>query len=70
MQPCPASAFNSTTRPWKRSRLWPAELARAFQQLIDEAFADLLAKHKQPVGFKAALEQSVGVKRKPAKSGG
>jgi hypothetical protein len=39
---------------------------KSFQQLIDEAFADLLAKHKQPVGFKAALEQ----KRKPAKSGG
>ena len=26
-----------------------------------------MAKHKQPVGLKAALEQSVGAKRKPRK---
>ena len=28
---------------------------RSFQELADEAFADLLKKHKQPVGLKAAL---------------
>jgi hypothetical protein len=38
---------------------------RSFQELTDEAFADLLKKHKQPVGLKAALEQSVGDRRKP-----
>lgn len=26
--------------------------AKSFQDLTDEAFADLLAKHKQPVGLK------------------
>jgi hypothetical protein len=31
-----------------------------FQELADEAFADLLKKRKQPVGFKAALKESVG----------
>jgi hypothetical protein len=31
----------------------------SFQELADEAFADLLKKHKQPVG-KAALKESVG----------
>lgn len=39
----------------------------SFQQLADEAFADLLKKRKQPVGLKAALKESVskgGVSRK------
>jgi hypothetical protein len=30
-----------------------------FQELADEAFADLLRKHGRPVGLKAALKQSV-----------
>ena len=38
---------------------------RGFQELADEAFADLLKKHKQPVGLKAALAESVGERRKP-----
>ena len=36
----------------------------SFQELADEAFADLLKKHKQPVGLKASLREGVGV-RKP-----
>lgn len=32
---------------------------KTFQELADEAFVDLLKKHKQPVGFKAALKESV-----------
>jgi hypothetical protein len=31
-----------------------------FQEIADEAFKDFLKKHKQPVGLKAALEESVG----------
>jgi hypothetical protein len=31
----------------------------SFQQLADEAFADLLKKRKQPVGLKASLKESV-----------
>jgi len=38
---------------------------KSFQELANEAFADLLTKHKQPVGLKAALEQSVGDRGKP-----
>jgi hypothetical protein len=34
----------------------------SIKELVDEAFADLLKKHKQPVGLKAALEES-GKKR-------
>jgi hypothetical protein len=30
-----------------------------FQELAKEAFADLLKKHKQPVGLKASLKESV-----------
>jgi hypothetical protein len=37
---------------------------KSFQELTDEAFTDLLKKHKQPVGFKAALEASVPLKSK------
>jgi hypothetical protein len=40
---------------------------RSFQQLADEAFADLLKKHKQPVGLKAALKESVGARGKKAR---
>ena len=43
---------------------------KSFQELTDEAFAALLAKHKQPVGLKAALEQSVGARAKLSKKRG
>jgi hypothetical protein len=33
---------------------------KSFQQLADEAFADLLKKHNQPLGIMAALKESVG----------
>jgi hypothetical protein len=39
--------------------------SKSFQELADEAFADLLKKHRQPVGLKAALKESVSVRRKP-----
>ena len=32
-----------------------------FQEVADEAFADLLKKHGRPVGLKAALRKSAGV---------
>ena len=38
---------------------------KSFQELADEAFKDLLKKHHQPVGLKAALNESVGGKGKP-----
>jgi hypothetical protein len=37
---------------------------RTFQQLADEAFGDLLQRHGQPVGLKAALKESVGARGK------
>ena len=35
----------------------------SFQDLTDEAFADLLKKHKQPVGLKASLKESLGPRK-------
>jgi hypothetical protein len=32
-----------------------------FQELADEAFADLLKKHGRPVGLKAALRKSAAI---------
>jgi hypothetical protein len=40
---------------------------RGFQELADEAFADLLKKHKQPVGLKASLRESVEKRTKNKK---
>ena len=38
---------------------------KTFQELADEAFKDLLNKHHQPMGLKAALKESIGGKGKP-----
>jgi hypothetical protein len=35
-----------------------ADRMASFQELADEAFSDLLRKHRRPVGLKAALKQS------------
>jgi hypothetical protein len=51
---------------WQAIEAVAHESGRSFQDLADEAFKDLLKKHKQPVGLKAALEESVGGGRKPA----
>jgi hypothetical protein len=49
-------------------KTWATVVARAtggsFQQLADEVFADLLKKHKQPVGLMASLKESVGASGK------
>ena len=40
---------------------------KTFQQLTDEAYADLFKKHKQPVGLKESLKESV---RTPSRAKG
>jgi hypothetical protein len=40
----------------------------SFQELADEAFADLLKKRKQPVGLKASLKESVGASHRSRRS--
>lgn len=39
--------------------LYARESMKSFQELADEAFADLLRKHNRPVDVKDALRQSV-----------
>jgi len=44
--------------------LFDDETRQSFQELTDEAFYDLLKKHKRPVGFEAALKKSVSARKK------
>jgi hypothetical protein len=44
---------------WQAIQAVARETGKSFQELASAAFADMLKKHNQPVGFKAALEASV-----------
>jgi hypothetical protein len=46
---------------WVVLDLLARDRVATFQELADEAFADLLKKHGRPVGLKAALRKSAGV---------
>jgi hypothetical protein len=45
---------------WAALDLLARDRMMTFQELGDEAFADLLKKHGRPVGLKAALRKSAG----------
>jgi hypothetical protein len=45
---------------WQSIDAVASRQGKSFQELADEAFKDLLKKHHQPVGLKAALKESVG----------
>jgi hypothetical protein len=49
---------------WQAIDAVASEQDKTFQELADEAFKDLLKKHRQPVGLKAALKESVGARGK------
>jgi len=52
---------------WNALDLLARDSMRDFQELADEAFADLLQKHGRPVDLKTALRQSVGdIDNRPA----
>jgi hypothetical protein len=52
---------------WNALDLLARDGMRDFQELADEAFADLLRKHGRPVDLKTALRQSVGqIEERPA----
>jgi hypothetical protein len=52
------------TRHGKQLKPLLTRPAAAFQELVDEAFADLLKKHKQPVGLMASLKESLGARKR------
>jgi hypothetical protein len=45
---------------WAAINLLRQDRRRSFQQLAEEAFADLLAKHHRPVDLKSQLRASLG----------
>jgi hypothetical protein len=61
-------AFDRAT--WMALDLYSRDSMKSFQELADEAFADLLAKHDRPVDLKDALRRStrrVGANDNPAR---
>jgi hypothetical protein len=58
---------------WEAIQAVMRDGGNSFQELADEAFADLLKKRKQPVGLKAALKENVKkavIKKGEARFGG
>ena len=49
---------------WQAIDVVASQQGRSFQEIAGEAFKDLLKKHHQPVGLKAALNKSVGTRCK------
>jgi hypothetical protein len=49
-------AFDRAT--WMALDLYSRDSMKSFQELADEAFADLLAKHGRPIDLKDALRRS------------
>ena len=49
-------AFDRAT--WMALDLYARDSMKSFQEIADEAFADLLAKHGRPVDLKDALRRS------------
>jgi predicted DNA-binding ribbon-helix-helix protein len=71
----PGKRIQIDDESWAQLRLMARDRMMTFQELADEAFADLLKKHGRPVDLRAALRKSaarsaevVPLKRK-AKSG-
>ena len=59
-------AFDDDT--FGKLRQFARDRMATFQELADEAFADLLKKHGIPLDLKDALRKSAAIDRVPAKS--
>ena len=57
----PGKRVNIDDETWMALDLLSRDRMATFQELADEAFADLLKKHGRPVDLKAALRKSAGV---------
>jgi hypothetical protein len=57
----PGKRVNIDNETWMALDLLARDRMATFQELADEAFADLLKKHGRPVDLKAALRRSAGV---------
>ena len=56
----PGKRIEIDAETWPVLDLLARDRMMTFQELADEAFADLLKKHDRPVTLKAALRQSAG----------
>ena len=56
----PGKRVNIDDETWMVLDLLARDRMATFQELADEAFADLLKKHGRPVDLKAALRKSAG----------
>jgi predicted DNA-binding ribbon-helix-helix protein len=56
----PGKRIQLDDETWSELRLMALDRTMTFQELADEAFADLLKKHGRPVDFRAALRKSAG----------
>ena len=60
----PGKRMQFDDETWAAIDALARERGVSFQELTDEAFADLLKKHRRPVGLKAALKESVAARGK------
>src|ERR1043166_10320098 len=71
MAPMPGKRVQFDDETWQALDELAHDRMQTFQELAEEAFADVLKKHGRPVGLKAALRESAGrsatVHRLPAK---
>jgi hypothetical protein len=56
----PGKRVQFDTETWRAVDLLGKDSMKTFQELADEAFADLLKKHNRPVTLKEALRASAG----------
>jgi hypothetical protein len=56
----PGKRIQLDDETWSELRLMTLDRTMTFQELADEAFADLLKKHGRPVDLRAALRKSAG----------
>jgi hypothetical protein len=59
-RPMPGKRIQIDDETWAALRLLAGDRTMTFQELADEAFADLLKKHGVPIDLRAALRRSAG----------
>ncbi len=57
----PGKRIQIDDESWAALRLLASDRMMTFQELADEALADLLKKHGRPLDLRAALRRSAGV---------
>jgi hypothetical protein len=63
----PGKRVQIDSETWEALKLLSQDSMKDFQELADEAFADLLKKHRRPVTLKEALRESTARNGRPSK---